>query len=83
MEVKIGKITHFYDKIGVAVTVLSDDLKLGDQIHVIGRNTDINQLVKSMEIEHNKIQEAVKGQEVALELNAPARKGDRIFKVLE
>ena len=83
MEVKVGKITHFYDRIGVAVVVLSDDLKLGDTVHVVGRNTDINQQVQSMEIEHNKIQEGKKGQEVALALNAPARKGDKIFKVLE
>lgn len=83
MEVKVGKITHYYDRIGVAVIVLSNDLKLGDQIHIVGRNTEINQLVNSMEIEHSKIQEGVKGQEVALALNAPARKGDKIFKVLE
>jgi translation initiation factor IF-2 len=83
MEVKVGKITHFYDKIGVAVIVLSDNLKLGDPVHIVGRNTDINQQVQSMEIEHSKIQEGKKGQEVALALNAPARKGDKIFKVLE
>ena len=81
MEIRVGKVTHYYDRIGVAVLDLTGALKVGDPIHILGRTTDFNQQVKSMEIEHHKIQSAEPGMEVALRVHGTVRKGDIIYKL--
>jgi putative protease len=61
--IRIGEVTHFYDRIGVAVIILSGAIRLGDQVHFLGRSTDFKQEVKSLQIEHQPISEAGSGQE--------------------
>ena len=57
----IGEVTHYFGKIGVAVIELSDTLKVGDKIRIIGgEGTDFTQTVKSVEVDHEKAQEAKK-----------------------
>lgn len=34
MEIKLGRISHYYDRIGVAVLSLTDTLHLGDMVHI-------------------------------------------------
>lgn len=81
MEKRIGRVTHFYDRISVAVLALDEELKVGDEILIRGRSTEFTQHAQSMEIDHKKIQSAGKGAEVALEVLQPVRKGDKIFLV--
>lgn len=83
MEKRIGKITHYFDRIGVAVLELEDGLKVGDSIHITGRQTDLTQQVDSIEIEHKKMQAVGAGADVALKVYKPVRKGDAIYRVLE
>jgi translation elongation factor EF-1alpha len=82
MERQIGKVTHYFNRIGVAVLDLEDGLKIGDTIHIVGHQTDFTQEVKSMEIEHQKMQDAQAGDDVALKVYEPVRDGDKIYKVL-
>ncbi len=80
-EKPLGKITHYYDKIGVAVIALDDTLKVGDRIK-IGKNEEfVEQEVTSMQIEHQNIEEAQKGQEVGLKVEGKVREGDLVFKI--
>jgi len=81
MEVEIGKVTHYFGNIGVAVLELNQELKIGDQIHIIGHTTDFNQKVVSMQIEHNEVQAAGPGMEVALKMKSRVRSGDGIYKI--
>ena len=83
MDVRVGKVTHYYDRIRVAVLELTGELKVGETIHIHGRITDFNQQVGSMEIEHQQIQSAGPGTDVALMVMEPVREGDIIFKYLE
>jgi putative protease len=83
METKIGHITHFYDRISVAVLSLSDRLNIGDKIYISGHSTDFLQDVTSMEIEHQKVTSVGPGDEVALKVIEPVRKGDSIYKIVE
>jgi translation elongation factor EF-Tu-like GTPase len=83
MEVQIGRVTHYYNKIAVAVFVTGDDLKVGDRIHILGYNTDFTQTVTSMEIEHQQIKEVSAGTEVALKVRDEVRRGDHIYKLEE
>lgn len=80
MEVRIGKVTHFYNRISVAVLELTEELKVGDMIHILGYITDFDQQVTSMEIEHQKIQCAKPGADVALKVIEMVRSGDAVYK---
>lgn len=83
MEIRIGKVIHYFNRIGVAVLDLNGELQIGDTILIIGHTTDFIQHVWSMEVEHQKIPSAGPGMEVALKVSQPARKGDEIYKVIE
>ncbi len=81
-EKLIGKVTHYFGKIGVAVIELEDTLKVGDTIRIVGGETDFTQTVESMEIEHQKIQEAKTGDKVGLKVEQKVREGYKVYKVL-
>ncbi len=81
MEIRVGKVTHYYDRIHVAVLELVGELNVGESIHIHGRATDFTQSVVSMEIEHQKIQSARPKDEVALQVIEPVREGDILYKV--
>jgi putative protease len=77
----VGKVTHYYGKIGVAVVELSDTLKQGDKISIEGRVTNFQQTVDSMEIEHKKVQEAGAGDSIGLKVLEKVREGDLVYKI--
>ena len=58
MDKEIGKVTHYFDKVGVAVVELSDNLNVGDEIHIKGSTTDFTQEVEAMQVEHEDIENA-------------------------
>ncbi len=79
-EKQIGKITHFFGGISVAVMELSDKIKVGDEIHIKGAMTDFTQKVDSMQIEHKEVKEAKKGQSIGLKVADKVREGDAVYK---
>jgi len=80
-ETLIGKVTHYFGKIGVAVVKLTAPLSLGDTVHFRGTSTDFTQTVDSMQIEHQPVREAKAGEEVAIKVGARVREGDEVYKV--
>lgn len=82
-EKQIGKITHYFGKIGVAVLELSDELKVGDTIHVVGGDRDFTQTVGSMQIEHQNVEKASSGEAIGLKIDQPVKEGDVVYKVTE
>ena len=80
---EIGKVTHYFTKIGVAVIELSGDLKVGDTIHIKGATSDFKQEVESMQIERENIEEAEAGQSIGLKTKDHVREGDTVYKVTE
>jgi putative protease len=83
MESQVGRITHFYKKIGVAVVELSAPLQIGDTIHISGHITDLTQKVESMQMEHQNIERAEKGQGIGLKVNGEVRENDSVYKVTD
>lgn len=81
--VKVGDVSHYYTDIGVAVVDLVSTLKVGDKITVKGATTDFTQLVKSMQIMHEAVEEAGTGDIIGLKVNDRVRKGDEVFKVTD
>lgn len=80
MEEQIGKIIHYYDKIGVAVVRLEAGLKTGDAIHVKGSTTDFEQTAGSLQLNHQNVDSAPKGEEVAVKLEQKAKEGDVVSR---
>ncbi len=79
----IGKITHFFSKIGVAVIELSDDIRVGDRIRIEGATTSFEQVVESMEIENEKVELATGGQSIGLKVKDRVRIHDSVYKIIE
>jgi putative protease len=77
----VGKVTHYFTKIGVAIVELSDKLKIGDEITVEGATTNIRQRVDSMQIEHKPVEEAKAGDLIGLKVVERVREGDNVYKV--
>ncbi|MEM5815594.1 MAG: translation elongation factor-like protein, partial [Candidatus Aenigmatarchaeota archaeon] len=81
--VYVGKVTHFYPKISVAVIELENTLKKGDKISIEGRTTNFSQIVESMQIEHKDVNEGIKGQSIGLKVVERVREGDKVYKIVE
>ena len=79
-DTKVGEITHFFDKISVAVVDLLADLSVNDKIKITGSN-GFEQTVESMQVDHEQIEKAKKGDTVGLKLDNPAKAGDEIYKI--
>lgn len=78
-EKEIGRVIHFYGQIGVGVVKLSAALKVGDKIHVKGAHDDFEQKVASMQLDHKNVTQGKKDQEVAIKVDAPVHKNDKIL----
>lgn len=77
----IGEITHYFGNIGVAVIKLSDTLKAGETIRIVGGETDFTQNVDSMEVEHQKVETAKKGESIGLKVSDKVREGYKVYKI--
>lgn len=78
---KVGHVDKYYSKISVALVTLSGDLAVGDKIQIKGATTDFEQAVKSMQIEHESISSATKGQKIGLKVESKVRLNDEVFIV--
>ncbi|MFA5360687.1 MAG: translation elongation factor-like protein [Candidatus Paceibacterota bacterium] len=83
MEEKlIGKITHYFNKIEVAIIELSGELKKGDRIHIKGKSTDFEQDVSSMQIDRQDVEKAKKGDAIGLKVDEKVKEGDEVYLIL-
>ena len=80
---EIGKITHYFGKISVAVIKLAGALKVGDTIKVKTHSGEFTQVVDSMQIEHASIQVAKKGDSIGMKVKDQTRQHDEVFVVTE
>jgi len=75
----VGKVTHYYDKLGVAIVDLASPLKVGDKIKFEGRGVDFEQTVVSMEVEHEAVQKAKKGDTVGIKVDQKVKEGTVVY----
>ena len=80
--VEVGRVTHYFSRIGVAVVELKAPLKLGDKILIRGATTNFEQTVESMQVEHKPVQEAGPGQSVGIKVKDRVREKDIVYKVV-
>jgi len=82
MDIQIGKVTHYYDKLGVAVVeVANQALKVGDTVKVSGHDKEFTQTVSSLQIEHRQVQEVPVGESCGMKVDQPVKEGDVLYLV--
>ncbi len=80
-EKEVGIVTHYFGKISVGIVQLKDELKVGDTIRIKGVHDDFTQVVDSMQIEHEQVEKAGKGEMVGIKLANKVHPNDRVFLV--
>jgi putative protease len=83
MEVEIGRVTHYYSHLSVAVLDLTDHLRVGETVHFLGHTTDFIQRVNSMEINHHHVVAVNTGDNIALKVIEPVREHDVVYRITE
>lgn len=76
---KIGKVTHYYDKIGVAIIELAGTLKVGDKIKFVRGEDELEQTVNSMQIERAGVESAKKGQVIGVKVDSLIKEGTTVY----
>ncbi len=79
--VRIGEVTHYFDRINVAAIMLTETLHKGDQVHFLGHGADFTQEITSLQIEHQSIESAPKGEEVAVRVIKPVKRHTSVFLI--
>jgi len=79
---KVGTVTHYYDKIGVAIVELSATLSVGEKVKFVRGGEDLfTEVVESIQIEHKKLDSAGKGDVVGLKTQEVVKAGTEVFKL--
>jgi len=76
----IGKITHYYGHLNVAIVKFSRVVKVGESVHFKGANTDFVQTISSMQYDHKDIASAKKGQEVGIKVDQKVHDTDQVYE---
>ncbi len=77
---QIGEVSNYFEHVGVAAIKLNAGLKVGDKIRIKGGENDFEQDVGSMQIQHEKVEKAKKGDEIGIKIKEKVRKGYKVFK---
>jgi len=82
-EKEIGFVSNYFSKISVAAVEITDGtISEGDNLHFLGKTTNFEFTVDSMQIEHKSVIEAKKGDSVGLKVAERVREGDRVYKIV-
>jgi len=80
-EVQVGRVTHYYGKVGVAlIEIQAGELRVGEDIRIRGKTTDLSQKVESMEMDRKPVQSAGPGQVVGIKVRERVREDDRVYR---
>ena len=82
-EIEIGKVTEFFARPLVAGIELTESLKVGDRIHILGHTTDMELTIDSMQVNNVNVTEATIGQAIGVKVEDRVRRGDKVYKVAD
>jgi putative protease len=80
-ETEIGRVTHYFDHISVAVLALTGAISVGDTVRFSGHAGDFEQQVTSLQIQHKEVTSAKKGDDVAIKVIQKVREQDKVYKI--
>ncbi|MHC5076867.1 MAG: EF-Tu/IF-2/RF-3 family GTPase [Planctomycetota bacterium] len=82
-EELIGEVSDFFAHPVVAGIELTGKVKVGDKIRIKGHTTDLEMTVESLQIEHESVPEAKKGDSIGIKVSDRVRAGDEVYKITE
>jgi putative protease len=81
-EQRIGEVVKFFSKPSVAaVKITNGEIRVGDILKFTGHTTDLTMPVDSMEVDNQKVPQAVAGDFIGIHVAERVRPGDEVFKV--
>ena len=81
-EQEIGYVSKYFGQIKVAaIEITAGKLSVGETIHIKGHTTDMNVDVGSIQIEHESVENAIKGKSIGLKVSGKARRKNKVFKL--
>lgn len=80
-ETVVGLVTHYFPHVRAAAVSLTQPLRIGDRIHVVGRTTDAVMTVDRLQVDHADVQEVQAGDDVAIHVGERVREHDEVRKV--
>jgi len=78
----IGEVTHYFNNLGVAIVKFSKAVSTGDTVLFKGATTDFTHKVDSMQLDHEEVDKAKKGQEIGIKVAERVRAGDQVFEAV-
>lgn len=78
----VGRVTHYYGGIKVAIIKFNKAVKVGAMLHYKGATTDFKKVAASMQFNHKEIKKAPKGKQVGIKVPKKVREGDEVFEIL-
>ena len=80
-EKKVGEVIKFFSKPSVAaIKITEGTLTVGDTILIKGHTTDLQEEVKSMQIDNVQVEKAETGQLIGIKVKDRVREGDTVYK---
>lgn len=79
-EKLIGKVSHYFDKINVAVVKLTAAVALGDELIFRKGEEEVMQTLESIQIDNESLQKAKAGDVVGVEVHTPVKPGTEVYK---
>jgi hypothetical protein len=76
----IGKVTHYYAHIKVAIVKFNTKVKAGAELYFKGATTDFKEAAKSMQFDHEPVKFAQPKKLIGIKLKKRVREGDLVYK---
>lgn len=76
----IGRVTHFYTSIKVAIVKFKQPIRLGSSIQLKGATTDFVQKIESLQFDHKPLRLAPKNKLIGLKVKKRVREGDLVYR---
>lgn len=82
MDKLIGKVVHYYDKLGVAIVDLaSGGIKAGDEVKFKRGDEEFTQKIESLQVDHKEVDSVKKGDSFGLKVDKPTKVGTEVYLV--
>lgn len=82
LDKSVGKVIHFYDKLGVAIIDLTaGGLKVGDEVKFKRGEEEFTQKIESLQVDHQTVDSVKKGDSFGVKVNQPTKVGTEVYLV--
>ncbi|MBI2330552.1 translation elongation factor-like protein [Candidatus Daviesbacteria bacterium] len=82
LDKPIGKVVHFYDKLGVAIVDLnSGGLEVGDEVKFKRGDEEFSQKIESLQVDHESVESVKKGDSFGIKVDKPTKVGTEVYLV--